>query len=49
LNLLYNQADQFKITQYIHHELNVNYGISMTIGDAAKIATEVLFWWGKFK
>lgn len=49
LSMLYNGSDQFKITRSIHHELNLNYGLSMTIGNTEKTANEVLCWWEKFK
>lgn len=49
LSSLYKGADELKLGISIHHELTINYGLSMDELGSDTLAKEVIEWWVKNK
>ncbi|SNZ01235.1 hypothetical protein SAMN06265377_3072 [Flagellimonas pacifica] len=45
LSLLYKGADEFKLSESIHHELTKNYGFSLNKEDSNTLSKEIIEWW----
>lgn len=45
LSILNKEGDEFKLTKSVHHELTINYGISIGIEESAEFVKDVKNWW----